>query len=88
MNLLEGYGSNNIRLRLVDYMVFNYDCNHFHQRLLPAIYQFLSLINKELVIMSPVISVYTLRDKNSISPHMTPLFIDPLTEPKLANFLR
>ena len=40
VNLLEGYGSNNIRLRVVDYMVFNYDCNHFHQRLLPAIYQF------------------------------------------------
>ena len=49
---------------------------------------FMSLINKELVIMSPVISVYAFRDKSSISPHMTPLFIDPLTEPKLANFLR
>ena len=49
---------------------------------------FMSLINKELVIMSPVISAYTLRDKNSIRPHMTPLFSDPLTEPKLANFLR
>ena len=49
---------------------------------------FMSLINKDLVIMSPVISVYAFRDKNSISPHMTPLFIDPLTEPKLANFLR
>ena len=37
---------------------------------------FLSLINKESMIVSPVIAAYTLRkegrDENSVSPHKTP----------------
>ena len=46
-----------------------------YQRLLPTIPNFLSLSDKELVIVSPVISVHTLRKKGEIKtmPFLTKL---------------
>ena len=41
--VLVDYGSDGNRLRVsenVDWMVYHSYCKHFHQRLLPAIYQF------------------------------------------------
>ena len=53
---------------------------------------FLSLSNRESVIVSPVITVHTLgeelRDQNSVSPHKMSQLPGPLTQPELAKQLK
>ena len=59
--VLLGYGSKNYRLMVcerVEWMLCHYDRKHFYQRLLPAMHHFLSLSNKEYVIVSTVITVH------------------------------
>ena len=51
------------------------DFKHLHQRLLPAIYQFVWLSDEESVNVSPVMTVHTLRKKGEIKtvPFLTRL---------------
>ena len=76
-------------------MVYHSYHKYFSQSLLLAIYQYtnsLSLSDKQSVIVSVVISVHALgeqrererereRDQRSASPHKTPSFGGPLTQP-------
>lgn len=70
-------------------MVYHSYHKYFSQRLLLAIYQYtnsLSLSDKQSVIVSVIISVHALgeqreRDQRSASPHKTPSFGGPLTQP-------
>ena len=78
-------------------MVYHSYHKYFSQSLLLAIYQYtnsLSLSDKQSVIVSVIISVHALgeqrerererereRDQRSASPHKTPSFGGPLTQP-------
>ena len=48
------------------WMVSHSDSKHLHQRLLPAIHQFSDPGGKESVIVSPIITVHTLKKKGEI----------------------
>ena len=63
----------------------HYDCKHLHQRLLTATHCFLSLSNKESVIESTAIPVYTFRNKGD---RKTPSITGPLAESEMGELLR
>ena len=73
----------------MDWIVSHSDGKHLHQRLLP---NFLSLSNKESVIVIRIITVHTLRKEGEIQrvSVITGLSssLVPMTQPKLAKWLR
>ena len=66
--VLVGYGSNDYRLKVwqnVDWMICHSNCKHFYSRLLRAMHQFFEP-EQEGVIVSPAITVHTLRKRGEI----------------------
>ena len=65
MMVLVGYGANDNKYeKKVDWMVCHFDCKHLHHTTSNT--YFLSLCNKESVVVSPVITFHTLRKKLEI----------------------
>ena len=84
--VLVRYGSNDNSLKVwkkVDLIVFHSDCKHLHRRLQTAILitgNFLSLSDKESVIVKAVIPVNTLRNKTETKAVLN------LTKPYLSHW--